>query len=82
MTDFSKPDPMEGSYAVVYRANVAGGEEAVVRLTLDPAAATLADAWQRLTARYGWVDPRTIEIELRELQPPTARLPILAQLYV
>jgi hypothetical protein len=52
--------------AVTYRGTIASGEEAEIRLTLDPAAATLADAWARLSARYGRVDPRSIEIELRE----------------
>jgi hypothetical protein len=52
--------------AIVYRATIAGGREAEVRLSLDPAAATLADAFARLSARFQGVDPRSIEIELRE----------------
>jgi hypothetical protein len=52
--------------AVTYRATMPNGEEAEIRLALDPSAATLADAWARLSARYGRVDPRSIEIELRE----------------
>lgn len=82
MTVLWKSDPMEGTCAVTYRATAAGGETAEIRLFRDPAAATLADAWQRLCTRYGWIDPRTIEIELRELPLSTGTLPIQAQVYV
>ena len=53
-------------YDVTYRATVAGGEQAEVRLRAAFAAATLADAWARLTAIHRGVDPTSIEIELRE----------------
>jgi hypothetical protein len=64
MTD---PDDLaEIAYDVTYRATVAGGRQAEVRLRTTFAAATLADAWGRLTALHDGVDPRSIEIELRE----------------
>jgi hypothetical protein len=52
--------------AVIYRGTVAGGGEGVVELLAKADAATLADAWTRLSARYGPVDPASIEIEVRE----------------
>jgi hypothetical protein len=82
MTVLWKSDAMEGTCAVTYRGTASNGEMAEIRLYRDPAAATLADAWQRLCTRYGWIDPRTIEIELRELPPSTGTLPIHAQIYV
>ena len=63
----TSPDhPRELTYDVTYRATVAGGGQAEVRLQTTFAAATLADAWERLTALHDGVDPRSIEIELRE----------------
>jgi hypothetical protein len=61
------------AFAVVYRATVADGREAELRLRTDPESATLADAWARLSACYGQVDPRSIEIELRELPAREAK---------
>ena len=45
------------------------GSDRELRLRLRPEAATLSDAWLRLTARFGDVDPTTIEIEIREGVP-------------
>ena len=81
MTMLPNPTAIKGACAVAYRATDANGDEAEIRLHLDPAAATLADAWERLTARFGRIDPRTIEIELREVLPTKSELPILVQLY-
>lgn len=81
MTVFQNPKAMRGVCAVTYRATAADGQDAEIRLTLDPAAATLADAWERLSKRYGPIDPRTIEIELRDLLPARGQLPVLVQLY-
>jgi len=50
---------------VTYRANIAGGREAQIRLVIDPAMATVADAWARLSEAYAGVDPRTLEVEIR-----------------
>jgi hypothetical protein len=58
------------TYDVTYRATVAGGAQAEIRLRTTFARATLADAWGRLTALYRDVDPRSIEIELRERARP------------
>jgi len=82
MTMLAKPTAIGAACAVTYRATDARGEEAEIRLHLEPAAATLADAWDRLTARFGPIDPRTIEIELREVLPERGALPLLVQLYV
>jgi hypothetical protein len=56
----------EVSRDVTYRATLAGGRTAEIRLRTTFAAATLADAWRRLSALHDGVDPRSIEIELRE----------------
>ncbi len=52
---------------ILYRANRIDAGEVTLRLRLPPAAATAADGWARLTAAHGAIDPRTIEIEIREL---------------
>ena len=62
-------------YDVTYRATVAGGEQAEVRLRAAFAAATLADAWERLTAIHRGVDPTSIEIELRQSPVSTGHSP-------
>ena len=63
--------------AVTYRCTLPTGRDAALELRLRPEAATLSDAWLRLTATFGEVDPRTIEIEIREgaLRRPAARAP-------
>lgn len=58
---------------VTYRASTAGGGEAELRLAIAPEAATVADAWARLTAAFGNVDPTSLEIEIREASPRPAR---------
>jgi hypothetical protein len=50
---------------VTYRATLADGREAELRLIIDPAAASVVDAWNRLTAAHEGVDPRTLEVEIR-----------------
>lgn len=55
----------KGLAQVTYRATGADGSEAELRFVADPGRATVADAWSRLTAVYGRVDPRTLEIEVR-----------------
>jgi hypothetical protein len=62
----STNDAVGLTYDVTYRATAADGMEAVVRLKTSFEAATLTDAWGRLTALYDGVDPLSIEIELRE----------------
>jgi hypothetical protein len=55
--------------AVTYRASD-GDRDVAMLLAIDPERATLADAWERLTAAFGAVDPSSIEIEIRERRPP------------
>jgi hypothetical protein len=52
--------------AVTYRCTLPTGREGALSLKVRPEAATLSDAWLRLTARFGDFDPTTIEIEIRE----------------
>jgi hypothetical protein len=66
---------MRRTAAVTYRCTLASGREAAIGLRLRPEAATLSDAWLRLTARFGAVDPRTIEIEIREGVPEATGAP-------
>ena len=54
---------------VTYRATSSSGREVEVRLTLDPAAATVADAWSRLTGAHPSIDPMSLEIEIRRIEP-------------
>ena len=51
---------------VVYRGTAEDGTEAELRLLTAAEGATMVDAWTRLSARFGPVDPRSIEIEIRE----------------
>ena len=62
-------DFRRGTAAVTYRCTLPSGSDRELRLRLRPEAATLSDAWLRLTARFGDVDPTTIEIEIREGVP-------------
>ena len=50
---------------VTYRATSAGGREVEIHLTIDPSAASIADAWFRLTEAHPGVDPMSLEIEIR-----------------
>jgi hypothetical protein len=52
---------------VTYRSSLKDGREVAMSLVLPPEAATVADAWRRLTAVHGWVDPLALEIEIWEL---------------
>lgn len=61
--------------AVTYRCTLPNRREAAISLRLRPEAATLSDAWLRLTTRFGDFDPTTIEIEIREGVPPAAGAP-------
>ena len=54
---------------ITYRAMCAGGQEVEIHLTIDPSAASIADAWSRLTGAYAAVDPMTLEIEIRRVEP-------------
>lgn len=54
---------------VTYRACVAGGRDVELHLALDPDAATVEDAWVRLSAAYKAVDPKTLEILVRRGRP-------------
>lgn len=51
---------------VTYRATAAGRKEVAIHLHLTPEAATVADAWARLTAVQQDIDPLSLEIEIRE----------------
>lgn len=56
--------PNRSCAAVTYRAS-AGDRDLAMQLAIDPDRATLDDAWRRLTAVFGEIDPATIEIEIR-----------------
>lgn len=58
-------DEGERRCLVTYRGTLADGSEGALRLEIAEAAATMADAWARLSDRFGPVDPRSIEIEIR-----------------
>lgn len=60
--------------AVTYRASD-GDRELAMQLAIAPEQATLEDAWRRLSAAFGAIDPRSIEIEIRprRLPPPAGR---------
>ncbi|MBA3324118.1 MAG: hypothetical protein H0T41_02165 [Rhodobacteraceae bacterium] len=58
---------------MIYRASIAGGGEAEIRLSIAPEAATVADAWARLTAAYDDLDPTSLEIEIRQAALRPAR---------
>ena len=51
---------------VTYRATLADGREVDLRLAMPPDAATIVDAWRRLSAVHKAVDPRSLEIEVRQ----------------
>jgi hypothetical protein len=51
---------------VTYRAMRADRSEVALKLRLAPDAATVVDAWQRLKAIHADVDPRSLEVEIRE----------------
>lgn len=51
---------------VTYRATLTDGREACLRLMMSSEAATIVDAWRRLSAVYGAVDPSSLEVEVRQ----------------
>jgi hypothetical protein len=51
---------------VTYRAMRSDRSEVALKLRLAPDAATVVDAWQRLKAIHADVDPRSLEVEIRE----------------
>lgn len=55
---------------IAYRATGPGGGDVEIRFVGQASRATAADAYDRLSSRYGSIDPATIEIETRPL-PPT-----------
>jgi hypothetical protein len=60
-----KANDFPGPADVVYRATAASGRLVEVRfVTLQAAAATVADAWARLSAVGTDIDPMSIEIEV------------------
>lgn len=54
---------------ITYRANRIDRREVALRLRLPASEATAADGWARLCSVHGPVDPRSIEIEVREVAP-------------
>lgn len=52
---------------VTYRASGAGGKDVELHLALDPASATIQDAWIRLSTAFDAVDPTNLEILIREV---------------
>ena len=49
---------------VVYRATSSAGRDLEIHLAIEPEAATVADAWSRLTGICPDVDPMSLEIEV------------------
>ena len=63
---------------VTYRATGGGRQPVEVHLVMVPSAATVADAWSRLTQIDPTVDPYSLEIESRRVAPrvvPLSRRP-------
>jgi hypothetical protein len=63
---------------VTYRGPTAAGREVELRLNLAATMVNVADAWERLTEAYSWIEPTSLEIlireeaELRALRPAQA----------
>lgn len=63
---------------VTYRGTTAAGREVELRLNLAAPMVNVADAWERLTEAYSWIEPTSLEIlireeaELRRLRPAPA----------
>jgi hypothetical protein len=49
---------------VIYRASRSNGRPVEMHLAIRPEAATVADAWAKLTAFDSLLDPRSLEIEI------------------
>lgn len=54
---------------VTYRANTTSGADVALHLLLDPDAATVTDAWSKLSFAFEAVDPSTLEILVRHQDP-------------
>ncbi len=61
MESFDVPERCD----VTFRANTATGQEVELRVLLEPAAATVTNAWERLSSAYAAIDPTTLEILIR-----------------
>jgi hypothetical protein len=57
---------------VVYRASRPSGHVVEIRLAIDANAATVTDAWSRLTDVHPDVDPMSLEIEVRHRSTVTS----------
>ena len=55
---------------VVYRASRSGGSVVELHLAIEERAATVADAWTRLTGVHADLDPTSIEIEVHHRPRP------------
>lgn len=51
---------------VVYRATLPSGREGALYPSIGPDDATMADAWNRWNGICPGIDPRTLEIEIRQ----------------
>ena len=60
---------------VTYRGTTAAGHEVEVRLVMHARKASVTDAWARLTAAYCWVEPTSLEVEIRERSAAVINLP-------
>jgi hypothetical protein len=49
---------------VVYRASRPSGRTVEIHLVIEASAATVSDAWSRLTTVHSDLDPRSLEIEV------------------
>jgi hypothetical protein len=58
--------PLRHSLAyVTYRGTLTDGREVDLRLAMPENEATVVDAWRRLTAAFGSIDPFSLEIEIQ-----------------
>lgn len=58
--------PLRHSLAyVTYRATLTNGRDVELSLAMPETKATVVDAWRRLTATFGSIDPFSLEVEVR-----------------
>jgi hypothetical protein len=58
--------PLRHSLAyVTYQATLTDGREVDLRLAMPENEATVVDAWRRLSATFGSIDPFSLEVEVR-----------------
>lgn len=58
--------PLRHSLAyVTYRGTLTDGREVDLRFAMPEHEATVVDAWRRLTAAFGSIDPFSLEVEVR-----------------